>query len=72
MGKKWKIKFVFFHFFKAFLAHLHSLTLLTLLIQKAKQFPMLEIFISSVFLTFMKKIYKKKSLNVIRKHIVNE
>ena len=62
MGKKWKIKF-------AFLALLHSLTLL---IQKAKHFPMLEIFILSVFLTFMKKIYKKKSLNVIRKHIVNE
>ena len=45
------------HSLKAFLAHLHSLTLL---FQKAKHFPMLEIFILSVFLTFIKKIYIQK------------
>ena len=65
MGNK-KIEFCTF---LAFLAHLHSITLL---FQKAKHFPVLEIFISSEFLTCMKKIYKKKSFNVMRKHFVNE
>ena len=55
-GNYGKYKNEILHFLKAFLAHLHSLTLL---FQKAKHFPILEIFISSVFLTFMKKKYTK-------------
>ena len=54
-GNYGKYKNGILHFVLAFLAHLHSLTLL---FQKAKHFPMLVIFISSVFLTFTKK--KKK------------
>ena len=62
-GKKWKITFVLYSIkwnSALFKKHFWPIYSLTLLFKKAKHFPMLEIFISSVFLTFMKKNIQKE------------